>query len=152
MKKIILMSIMTMCLATANAQDVTVLKRDGASQAADSNKVYSVAEKMPEFPGGQQALMQYISYNVRYPKDAAEKGKQGRVVVEFVVNEDGSISDEKVTRSVFPSLDNEALRVIKNMPKWQPGVVDGKNVRVKYTIPLSFKLPAPEPLRPNDAK
>ncbi len=140
MKKIILMSFLTMCLATANAQGVTILKRDGASQAADSNKIFEVVEKMPEFPGGIPAIKEYLMNNVKYPRDAAKKGKQGRVIVEFVVNEDGSISDEKVTTSVFPSLDNEALRIIRNMPKWIPGVVDGKNVRVKYSIPVTFRL------------
>ena len=155
MKKIILMSFLTMCLATANAQDVMVQvqKCDGATQTtADSNKVYDVVEKMPEFPGGLQALIQYISSNVKYPKDAEDAGKEGRVIVRFVVNEDGTISDETLINSVFPSLDEEALRVIKSMPKWHPGEQDGKKVRVYYTIPLFFKLPAPGPLRPDDAK
>ena len=103
--------------------------------------VFVVVESMPEFPGGQQALFKYLSENVKYPVIAQENGIQGRVICQFVVNKDGSIVDVEVVRSGGdPSLDKEAIRVIKSMPKWKPGKQRGKAVRVKYTVPVSFKL------------
>ena len=103
--------------------------------------VFVVVEKMPEFPGGQQALFKYLSENVKYPVIAQENGIQGRVICQFVVNRDGSIVDVEVVRSGGdPSLDKEAVRVIKSMPKWKPGKQRGKAVRVKYTVPVNFKL------------
>lgn len=102
--------------------------------------VFQVVEKMPEFPGGQQALFEYLSKNIRYPVIAQENGLQGRVICQFVVNQDGSIVDIVVVRSVDPSLDKEAERVIKSMPKWKPGEQRGKAVRVKYTLPVNFRL------------
>ena len=103
--------------------------------------VFVVVEKMPEFPGGQQALFKYLSENVKYPVIAQENGIQGRVICQFVVNRDGSIVDVEVVRSGGdPSLDKEAIRVIKSMPKWKPGKQRGKAVRVKYTVPVNFKL------------
>ena len=103
--------------------------------------VFVVVESMPEFPGGQQALFKYLSENVKYPVIAQENGIQGRVICQFVVNKDGSIVDVEVVRSGGdPSLDKEAVRVIKSMPKWKPGKQRGKAVRVKYTVPVNFKL------------
>lgn len=103
--------------------------------------VFVVVEKMPEFPGGQQALFKYLSENVKYPMIAQENGIQGRVICQFVVNRDGSIVDVEVVRSGGDaSLDKEAIRVIKSMPKWKPGQQRGKPVRVKYTVPVNFKL------------
>ena len=103
--------------------------------------IFVVVEKMPEFPGGQQALFKYLSENVKYPVIAQENGIQGRVICQFVVNKDGSIVDVEVVRSGGdPSLDKEAIRVIKSMPKWKPGKQRGKPVRVKFTVPVSFKL------------
>lgn len=103
--------------------------------------VFVVVESMPEFPGGQQALFKYLSENVKYPVFAQESGIQGRVICQFVVNKDGSIVDVEVVRSGGDSsLDNEARRVIKSMPKWKPGKQRGKAVRVKYTVPVNFKL------------
>ena len=100
-----------------------------------------VVESMPEFPGGQQQLFKYISENVKYPVIAQENGIQGRVVCQFVVNKDGSIVDVVVVRtSGDASLDKEAIRVIKSMPKWTPGKQRGKPVRVKYTVPVNFRL------------
>ena len=104
------------------------------------NKVFDVVEQMPSFPGGQQALMDYLSNNVKYPVVAQENGVQGRVVVSFVVEKDGSITDVKVVKSVDPSLDKEAARVVKSMPRWIPGKQNGSAVRVKYNVPVSFKL------------
>ena len=103
--------------------------------------VFMVVETMPEFPGGQQALFKYLGENVKYPVIAQENGIQGRVICQFVVNRDGSIVDVVVVRSSGePSLDKEALRVINSMPKWKPGKQRGKPVRVKYTVPVNFRL------------
>lgn len=104
------------------------------------NKVFDVVEQMPSFPGGPSALMKYLSENVRYPVVAQENGVQGRVVVSFVVEKDGHITDVRVVRSVDPSLDKEAARVVKSMPSWIPGKQNGSAVRVKYNVPVSFKL------------
>ncbi|MBR5919353.1 MAG: energy transducer TonB [Prevotella sp.] len=106
----------------------------------EPERVFDVVEQMPQFPGGDAALMQYLSNNIKYPVVAQENGVQGRVVVSFVVEKDGSITDVKVVRSVDPSLDKEAQRVVKSMPKWIPGKQNGSAVRVKYNVPVSFKL------------
>ncbi|MBQ0033727.1 MAG: energy transducer TonB [Bacteroidales bacterium] len=104
-------------------------------------EVFVVVEKMPEFPGGQAALFKFLSENVKYPVIAQENGIQGRVICQFVVNKDGSIVDVEVVRTGGDaSLDKEAVRVIKSMPKWHPGQQRGKPVRVKYTVPVNFKL------------
>jgi protein TonB len=101
-------------------------------------RIYEVVEQMPSFPGGQGALMQYLANNIKYPVVAQENGVQGRVVVSFVVERDGSITDVQVVRSVDPSLDREAQRVVRSMPKWIPGKQNGQAVRVKYNVPVSF--------------
>lgn len=106
----------------------------------EEQTIFEVVEKMPEFPGGNAALMQYLSKNIKYPTIAQENGTQGRVIVQFVVNKDGSVVDPVVARSVDPYLDKEALRVISGMPKWNPGQQRGKPVRVRYTVPVSFRL------------
>ena len=106
----------------------------------EPEKVFEVVEQMPSFPGGDKALLEYLSSNIKYPVVAQENGVQGRVVVSFVVEKDGSITDVKVVRSVDPSLDKEAQRVVKSMPKWIPGKQNGSAVRVKYNVPVSFKL------------
>lgn len=100
--------------------------------------VFQVVEQMPEFPGGMGECLKWLQANIKYPKEAKEKGEQGRVIVQFIVEKDGSITDVKVVRSVSPILDAEALRVISSMPKWKPGMQRGKTVRVKYTIPIMF--------------
>ena len=104
------------------------------------NKVFDVVEQMPSFPGGPSALMQYLSSNIKYPVVAQENGVQGRVVVSFVVERDGSITDVQVARSVDPSLDREAQHVVRNMPRWIPGKQNGQAVRVKYNVPVAFRL------------
>ena len=106
----------------------------------EENKVFDVVEQMPSFPGGMPALMQWLSQNIKYPVIAAENGVQGRVIVQFVVEKDGSVTDVHVAKSVDPSLDKEATRVVKAMPKWNPGKQNGSAVRVKYTVPVMFKL------------
>jgi len=106
----------------------------------EETKVFDVVEEMPQFPGGQAALLEYLAKNIKYPVVAEENGVQGRVIVTFVVERDGSITDVKVVKSVDPSLDKEATRVVKSMPKWQPGKQNGSAVRVKYTVPVQFRL------------
>jgi protein TonB len=106
----------------------------------DGNVVFQVVETMPSFPGGDAALFKFLSDNVKYPVIAQENGIQGRVICQFVVNRDGSIVDVEVVRPVDPSLDKEAIRVIKSMPNWSPGKQRGKAVRVKYTLPVNFRL------------
>ena len=106
----------------------------------EEETIFQVVEQMPEFPGGMSALMQYLGKNIKYPTIAQENGVQGRVIVQFVVNRDGTIVDPVVVLSVDPYLDKEAIRVIKAMPKWKPGQQRGKAVRVKYTVPVTFKL------------
>ena len=109
-------------------------------QVVEETKIFTVVEQMPMFPGGDAALMGYLRDNMHYPTVAAENGVQGRVVVGFVVERDGSITDVNVLRSVDPSLDREAMRVVKAMPKWTPGKQNGSAVRVKYQVPVTFRL------------
>ena len=106
----------------------------------EETKIFTVVEQMPMYPGGDAALMQYLRDNIHYPAVAAENGVQGRVVVGFVVEKDGSITDVNVMRSVDPSLDREAVRVVKGMPHWKPGKQNGSAVRVKYQVPVTFRL------------
>ncbi len=106
----------------------------------EETKIFTVVEQMPMYPGGDGALMGYLRDNIKYPTVAAENGVQGRVVVGFVVERDGSITDVKILRGVDPSLDREAMRVVKSMPRWNPGKQNGSAVRVKYQVPVSFRL------------
>jgi len=106
----------------------------------NEEKIFIVVENKPEFPGGVLALRKYIASSIKYPPIALENGIQGRVFVNFVVDKDGSISNAKITRGVDPSIDNEALRVVMSLPKWEPGRQHGKAVRVSYSIPISFQL------------
>ncbi len=120
--------------------DIAVNTNESEEKKEVANKVFDVVEQMPSFPGGNEALMKFLSENVKYPVVAQENGVQGRVVVSFVVERDGSITDVKVVRSVDPSLDKEAARVVKSMPRWIPGKQNGAAVRVKYNVPVSFRL------------
>ena len=106
----------------------------------EENKVFDIVEQQPLFPGGPAALMKYLSENTKYPVVAQENGVQGRVTVQFVVEKDGSISDVHVLRGVDPSLDREAVRVVKSMPRWTPGKQNGITVRVIYRVPVLFRL------------
>ena len=107
----------------------------------NTKELFGVVEQMPAFCGGDAALMKYLAENTHYPEEAKEKGMQGRVVVNFVVEKDGSITDVKVVRGIDPLLDKEAVRVVKTMPKWIPGKQSLVPVRVRYVLPVSFKLP-----------
>lgn len=114
-----------------------VIEEENEEEAIE---VFVIVEEMPQFPGGDLALRQWIASNIKYPVIAAENGIQGRVFVQFVVNTDGSITDVRVARGVDPSLDQEAIRVVRTLPKWKPGKQRGKPVRVSYTVPINFQL------------
>lgn len=106
----------------------------------EENKVFDVVEEQPSFPGGQGALMAWLRDNIKYPVVAAENGIEGKVIVQFVVGKNGSISNVKVVKSIDPSLDREAVRVVSSMPSWTPGKQNGTSVNVRYTLPVTFKL------------
>ena len=110
------------------------------AQTKKNNMVYDVVEVMPQYPGGQIAMLKYIMENIKYPKQIMEEGIQGRVTVSFIVEKDGRVSNVRLLRSVQPSLDKEAIRVVKSMPKWTPGKHNGKPVRVRFNLPVMFKL------------
>lgn len=105
-----------------------------------SDEPFLVVDEAPTFPGGDSALMKFLNDNIKYPEDAYKNNIQGRVICQFVVEKDGSLSDVKVMHNADPLLDSEAVRVIKSMPKWKPGKQRGQNVRVKYTLPVFFRL------------
>ena len=108
---------------------------------SDENGIFQVVETQPEFPGGMAELMKYLQKNTRYPQICKEQGVQGRVIVQFVVNTDSTITDVNVIKSVNPHLDEEAVRVVKAMPKWNPGKQRGELVCVRFTLPVTFRLP-----------
>lgn len=110
------------------------------AQTKKNDMVFDVVEVMPQFPGGQIAMLKYIMENMKYPEQAMKEGIQGRVAVRFIVEKDGSISDVKPILSVHPLLNKEAVRVVKSMPKWSPGKQNGKPVRVRFNLPVMFKL------------
>ena len=110
------------------------------AQTKKNDMVFDVVEVMPQFPGGQIAMLKYIMENIKYPEQAMKEGIQGRVAVSFIVEKDGSISDVKPVLSVHPLLNKEAVRVVKSMPKWTPGKQNGKPVRVRFNVPVMFKL------------
>ena len=120
-------------------KDVKVVASAPQTVVSD-DQTFSVVEQMPEYPGGMRAGLEFMARNLRYPTKAREAGKQGRVIVQFVVRKDGSLSDFKVLRPVDPWLDAEAIRVISTMPKWKPGMQEGKPVSVKFTLPVTFML------------
>ena len=111
----------------------------------DKDNVFMVVEEMPKYPGGNQAMFKYLGENIKYPASAQESSIQGRVICSFIVNVDGSIADTKIVRGIEPDLDAEAIRVINAMPTWVPGKQSGKLVRVKYTLPITFKLQGDSP-------
>ena len=130
-----------------NPLQVSIVKpRDGQAlkfediKPTEEGEIFQVVEEQPMFPGGMQEMMKFLQQNIKYPKEAQEQGKQGRVIVQFVVNKDGSITGDSVVRSVDPLLDAEALRVVRSMPNWTPGKQRGKEVRVRFTLPVSFRL------------
>ncbi|MBP3750122.1 MAG: energy transducer TonB, partial [Prevotella sp.] len=117
-----------------------IIVQEAEKPKEEETKVFDVVEQMPSFPGGMGALMQYLSSHIKYPVVAEENGIQGRVICTFIVERDGSITDTRVARSVDTSLDKEAVRVINSMPRWIPGKQNGSACRVKFTLPVTFKL------------
>lgn len=126
----------------AEVQQKAEAKASDATAPADTTKnvVYDVTETMPQFPGGQEVLLKYLAANIKYPASAVKAKKQGRVIVTFIIQKDGSVAKARIARSVDPELDAEALRIVKAMPNWTPGTQDGKPVNVKYIIPVNFSL------------
>ena len=135
MKRLIMMSLMAICCLTTVLAQKTVV-----SQNDQKEDPFNVVEDMPAFPGGMEAMIQFISSNIKYPADAKKQKVDGRVLVKFVVEKDGSITEVKVIKPAFPSLDAEAIRVVKAMPKWKPGYQRGQAVRVQFTMPINFSL------------
>ena len=135
-------------LRTEDMENVDHLKLNGSIRQyqeehlefGDAEPVFMVVEEMPEFPGGNAELMKFLAKNIKYPAEAQQKGEQGRVMVQFVVGKDGKLSDIKIMRSISPTLDAEAVRVIKAMPTWKPGRQRGMAVDCKYNIPIYFRL------------
>ena len=125
---------------TQAAVEVKYTPVEVEEEEVEEQQIFQVVEEMPEFPGGMGECMKFLAKNIKYPTVAQENGVQGRVIVQFVVNRDGTIVDPVVMRGVDPYLDKEALRVISMMPKWKPGKQRGKEVRVKYTVPVMFRL------------
>ena len=127
--------------APADQKEVKPVEMPNAMKVKKAEKeAFDVVEQMPQFPGGPAALMEFLSKSVKYPKEAYEKNVQGRVIASFVVEKDGSITEAIIRKSIDPLLDAEALRVINSMPNWEPGMQNGEAVRVKYTVPITFKL------------
>ena len=148
-------------ISSAKVSDLaSFMKADGeksletppVTSLAPQDSVFQVVEEMPEFPGGMQAMMQFIASNVKYPSIAQKNGVQGRVITQFTISKDGSITDAKVLRSVDPYLDKEALRVISAMPKWKPGKQGGKAVATRFTVPVVFRLTGDEPEKKSTLK
>ena len=124
----------------ARIDEIQIVGYNSAPKAEEQGEIFQVVEEQPMFPGGMEEMMKFLQQNIKYPTEAQEQGKQGRVIVQFVVNKDGSISNDSVIRSVDPLLDAEALRVVRSMPNWIPGKQRGKEVRVRFTLPVSFRL------------
>ena len=110
------------------------------AQTKKNDMVFDVVEVMPQYPGGQIAMLKYLMENIKYPEQAMKEGIQGRVTVRFIVEKDGSISDVRPILSVHPLLNKEAVRVVESMPKWTPGKQNGKPVRVRFNVPVMIKL------------
>ena len=143
-KNDIMRRFLLLVMVVLSAMSVSVAMADDPATKETDEVVQEelwIAEPQPEFPGGQLALMEWIKQNMVYPQEAKAKGIEGRVIVKFTVEEDGTITNGKILRGVDPLLDNEALRLVSIMPKWSPGRFAGKDIRAIYNLPLSFKLP-----------
>ena len=134
MKKFFTLLLFTAAVSMAYAQQPV------SNNNTDDDVVFSVVEQEPEYPGGEEAMYKFLSDNLVYPKAAREKGIQGKVIVEFVVEKNGKISNVKAVKCVSPELDAEAVRVISKMPKWKPGVLRGEKVRSTFRLPINFQL------------
>ena len=140
MKKQIFLTMMASVLMLSSSVNLMATTPENNPTEDKQERVCDVVEVMPQYPGGIPQMMKFIISNIKYPKDAIKKGMQGAVVVQFVVEPDGSVSNVHVVRSVFPSLDTEAVRMVKAMPKWSPGMQNGKPVRVRFNVPIRFSL------------
>lgn len=140
MKKQIFLTMMASVLMLSSSVNLMATTPENNPTEDKQERVFDVVEVMPQYPGGIPQMMKFIVSNIKYPKDAIKKGMQGAVVVQFVVEPDGSVSNVHVVRSVFPSLDTEAVRMVKAMPKWSPGMQNGKPVRVRFNVPIRFSL------------
>lgn len=136
MKRILFFVMVLMVNMVSVGQDV---RKDKDARTEQDGAIFTIVEQMPEFPGGMEALYQFLAANIKYPgtKDVCVVGK---VIVSFVIEKDGTVSDAKVVRKLHPAFDEEALRVVKLMPKWEPGRQDGKPVRVQFNLPINFSL------------
>jgi protein TonB len=126
--------------ATTQAEDVKTKEQAPQKTEPQSKKVYNSVEQMPEFPGGVAAMMRFLQENIKYPPEAAKNDIGGRVIVQFIIDETGQVGEVKVLRHVSEEIDAEAVRVVKTLPKFEPGRQDGEAVSVWYTLPISFKL------------
>lgn len=133
MKKTIFLLSMLLTAAIVTCTPTT------ASAQTDSEKVYNSCQVMPQFPGGEKAMMEFIASNLKYPQQAVKDDVQGMVLVDFVINTEGKATDPKIVRSLSPECDAEVIRVVNLMPAWTPGQQEGKTVNVKYTLPVMFK-------------
>ena len=140
MKQQIFLTLMASVLMLSSSVNLMATTPENNPTEDKQERVFDVVEVMPQYPGGIPQMMKFIISNIKYPKDAIKKGMQGAVVVQFVVEPDGSVSNVHVVRSVFPSLDTEAVRMVKAMPKWSPGMQNGKPVRVRFNVPIRFSL------------
>ncbi|MBE6332947.1 MAG: energy transducer TonB [Bacteroidales bacterium] len=142
MKKFsLLLALAITTFAPVSAQKTVVAKDNhSVKKQIERDSVLDVCDQMPQFNGGDVALMDFIRTSISYPKDAAEQGLQGRVVLRFIIEKDGTISNSEVLKSASLSLDTEALRVVNSMPQWIPGKHKGKVVRVRYVLPVTFRL------------
>ena len=134
-----------------STEESLLILMEGLSTLGDkpeNDSIYQIVDEMPQYPGGEKAMMEYVAKNVKYPQEAKDKEIQGRVFVGFVVEKDGSVSTVKVLRGIGGGCDEEAVRVVSSMPKWKPGIKDGKPVRVSYMMPLNFKLTEGQPAKP----
>lgn len=136
MKKVLFVLALLLSAHTA----IHAQSNQNTERNASDEKIFDVVEQPPSFPGGQAALMSYLSKNVKYPEEALKDNVQGRVIVGFIVEKDGSVSNAKIIRGVDSALDKEAIRIVMSMPKWTPGRQNGRNVRTKYNVPVNFKL------------
>lgn len=135
MKKIAFLLLVALLSTTTITAQKTVVSKNQSKEV-----VFDEVEQMPEYPGGRDSLMTFLMRTVKYPKEAMEKGVQGRVLVKFIIEKDGQVSEPEIVRSVYPALDEEARRVVRCMPKWNPGKQNGKVVRVFFTLPIMFRL------------
>lgn len=140
MKKLSFLTLFAAALLCFASTQAAAAKTLNVVQTAPKDSVYDMPEVLPQYPGGMSDMFSFISMNVQYPKDLVKKKVSGKVVVNFIVLKDGSISNVEVMKSVHPKLDKEAVRVVKLMPKWTPGKQDGKPVNVRLTLPIYFSI------------